>query len=57
VGEAEGVGVGVGEDEVPTVKTIVFLKTTPDESHACTTVLCWPGVTANEISRLPLLLR
>jgi len=46
VGEAEGVGVGVGEEELPTVKIIGFLKIAPVESHACTTVECWPGAMA-----------
>ena len=57
VGEAEGVGVGVGEEELPTVKTIVFLKTAPVESHACTTVVCWPAAIATEVSRLALFVR
>src|SRR5258707_14500717 len=43
----EGAGVreadGGGEDELPTVKRIGFLKTAPMESHASTTVLCWPA--------------
>jgi hypothetical protein len=57
VGEAEGVGVGEGEDELPTVKTIEFLKTVPVESHAWTTVECWPAAIATEVSRLALFVR
>ena len=34
VGEAEGVGVGEGADELPTVKVIAFLKIAPVESQA-----------------------
>jgi hypothetical protein len=57
VGEAEGVGVGVGEEELPTVKIIGFLKIAPVESHAWTTVECWPGAIATEVSRLALFVR
>jgi len=57
VGEAEGVGVGVGEEELATVRTIGFLKTAPVESHAWTTVECWPGAMAIEVSRLALFVR
>ena len=57
VGEAEGVGVGVGEEELPTVKTIVFLKTAPVESQACTTVVCWPAAIVTEVLRLALFVR
>src|SRR6476646_4491764 len=56
VGVADGVGVGEGE-ELPTVSSIAFLKTAPVESHACTTVLCWPGAMATEVSRLALFVR
>src|SRR3954454_18248082 len=49
VGEAEGVGVGEAEEELPTVKTIVFLKTVPVESQACTTVVCWPAAIVTEV--------
>lgn len=56
VGEAEGVGVGVGEEEVPTVKSIELLKTAPVESQAWTTMLCWPGAMASNVSRLELVL-
>ena len=56
MGEVEGVGVGVGEDELPTVKSIAFLKTAPVESQAWTTVLCWPGAMVSDVSRLLLVL-
>src|SRR5258707_6891208 len=53
VGEADG----VGEDELPTVKRIVFLKTAPVESQACTTVVCWPAAIVTKVSRLALLVK